>query len=308
MRIRLSAILLSLFCLITTLWLVIFKSGRNLEASPAPVQTDSQKKLDSCPPFDPRFKVKDLFPWYFEISQKSNWIAHQSRYSISYDELHSLLYGADAKNIYSGWPNYHGKFFDGSYPHTSLTRAAFKAIAGQVKVPLHFIVEVGSFIGKSATNIGRVLRTNPEWADQTILLCIDTWLGGLEHWTVMRSLSPLEYGRPMIYEQFLANVIAANLTKTILPLSMPSLIGAQFLLHHKLFPQMIYLDSAHLQGETLIELELYWFVLQPGGILVGDDWKWRSVQCDVLRFVAGLDVNVVFVENTWLIRKPLESS
>ena len=48
---------------------------------------------------------------------------------------------------------------------------------------------------------------------------------------------------------------------------------------------MIYLDSAHEQGETLIELALYWNILQPGGILFGDDWSWMTVRCDVKKFV-----------------------
>jgi hypothetical protein len=39
--------------------------------------------------------------------------------------------------------------------------------------------------------------------------------------------------------------------------------------HRKFY--LIYLDSAHEQGETLIELALYWNILQPGGVLFGDD-------------------------------------
>lgn len=40
----------------------------------------------------------------------------------------------------------------------------------------------------------------------------------------------------------------------------------------KPLPQVLYLDSAHIAGEVLLELELAWQLLPKGGILVGDDW------------------------------------
>ena len=44
------------------------------------------------------------------------------------------------------------------------------------KLKLQFVVEVGSFTGKSATIMGDVLKnTYPG----SFLLCIDTWLGGM---------------------------------------------------------------------------------------------------------------------------------
>ncbi len=80
-------------------------------------------------------------------------------------------------------------------------------------------------------------------------------------------------------------------------------MGARFLLQNKLFPQVVYLDSAHLQGETYVELELYWLLVQAGGVLVGDDWDWPSVRCDVLRFTESNKVNVTVMETTWFIKK-----
>jgi hypothetical protein len=62
-------------------------------------------------------------------------------------------------------------------------------------------------------------------------------------------------------------------------------LGARLLLENKLFVQIIYLDSAHLQGETYVELELYWLFIQDGGIIIGDDWSWKSVRCDVIQFI-----------------------
>ncbi|CAF1599839.1 unnamed protein product [Adineta ricciae] len=258
---------------------------------------------NDCPSYNPQITVKDLFQYYFQSFNNSAWLAQPSIYSISFNELHSLLYGSQTKNIYKSWPNYHKKVFDGSYPHTSMTTDLFLIIAAKINISIHLVVEVGSFIGKSSSNIGRAIQIHPQWSKQVVLLCIDTWLGGVEHWLQYRHMSALEYGRPTIFEQFLANIIHANLTNIVLPLSTTSLIGAQLLIRHKLFPQLIYLDSAHLQGETLVEIEMFWVLLQPGGILIGDDWRWRSVRCDVLRFARSINVVPTVIRNTWFIQK-----
>jgi hypothetical protein len=80
---------------------------------------------------------------------------------------------------------------------------------------------------------------------------------------VWNYLSVTEDDRPTVYYQFIANIIEQNLTDLILPVSMSSIIGARFLQTYQFRPQLIYLDSAHEQGETLIELSLYWNILYP---------------------------------------------
>ena len=113
-------------------------------------------------------------------------------------------------------------------------------------------------------------------------------------------------GRPTVYYQFLANILAQNLNDTVLPVSMSSIIGARFLQTYLFRPQVIYLDSAHEQGETLIELALYWNILRPGGVLFGDDWGWSSVRCDVKKFSYMKNITVDIAENTWMLKKAFE--
>ena len=79
---------------------------------------------------------------------------------------------------------------------------------------------------------------------------------------VWNHLSVSEDGRPTVYYQFLENILNANLTDIVLPASMTSLTGARFLRTFRFHPQIIYLDSSHEQGETLIELALYWNLLE----------------------------------------------
>ena len=121
---------------------------------------------------------------------------------------------------------------------------------------------------------------------------------------VWKHLSVDDAGRPTVYYQFLENMKSQNLTDIVLPISMTSIIGARFLRTFQFRPQIIYLDSAHEQGETLIELALYWNILQDGGVLFGDDWGWQSVRCDVKKFVYTKKLTLHHMGNTWAIQKP----
>lgn len=124
---------------------------------------------------------------------------------------------------------------------------------------------------------------------------------------VWEHLAVTEDGRPTVYYQFLGNIIATNLTKIVLPVSMSSIIGARFLQTYRFRPQLIYLDAAHEQGETLIELALYWHILRPGGVLFGDDYSWLSVRCDLKKFTYMHNLTIEHIASTWLLKKPLVS-
>ena len=74
--------------------------------------------------------------------------------------------------------------------------------------------------------------------------------------------------------------------KHVLPFHATSIVGARFLKAMQWHPDIIFLDSAHEQDETLLELRQYYDVLAPGGVLFGDDFMWPGVKNDVLTFVA----------------------
>ncbi|CAF1518183.1 unnamed protein product [Rotaria sp. Silwood1] len=227
---------------------------------------------------------------------------------VTFNQVHSILYGNPSSSlIYQYGRKYFNKTFDRSYPHTQLTTNIFKLIIEKLDPTLkpQFIVEVGSFTGNSATIMGNVLKNA---YPRAFLLCIDTWLGDLNMWVnkvVWKHLSVTEDGRPTVYYQFLANIIQQNLTNVILPVSMSSIIGARFLQTYQFRPQLIYLDSAHEQGETLIELALYWNILRSGGILFGDDFSWLSVRCDLKKFAYMRRLTIEHLNGTWLLKKSL---
>lgn len=55
-------------------------------------------------------------------------------------------------------------------------------------------------------------------------------------------------------------------------------------IHDELKTPSIYLDSAHIEKETHMELETAWDIVAPGGVLFGDDCNWDAVLNDVLKF------------------------
>ncbi|CAF1145283.1 unnamed protein product [Didymodactylos carnosus] len=210
------------------------------------------------------------------------WLQKPSYFSVTYSQLHTALFGNQAQNIYKQWTNNYAKKADHTYGFSGLTSEYFSTLINNVNlsIPLHFIVEVGSFMGKSTTTMAQLLKMDKKYENCT------RWPSNC-------------------LQQFVANIVDMKLTEMILPFSTTSILGARFLQQHKFFPQLIYLDSAHLPGETLVELELYWQLLQPGGILFGDDWGWDSVRCDVLRFIDTNRLKIAVKQNSWSIQKPI---
>lgn len=72
---------------------------------------------------------------------------------------------------------------------------------------------------------------------------------------------------------------------------------------------MVYVDSAHESGETAVELSLYYQLLKPGGVLMGDDLEWEAVSRDVHLFAACHDLPppLEFTNNEWVLQKPLSA-
>ncbi|KAK3257414.1 hypothetical protein CYMTET_33498, partial [Cymbomonas tetramitiformis] len=95
-------------------------------------------------------------------------------------------------------------------------------------------VEVGVWKGRSATYIAHAMMNVTGGG---LLLCVDTWLGALEFWTLRfsggyqdptRDLA-LRNGYPQIYYTFLSNVVQSNLKEVIQPLPMTSRTAAELL-------------------------------------------------------------------------------
>ena len=166
------------------------------------------------------------------------------------------------------------------------------------------IVEVGSWLGMSAVNMAHAVKN--QGLDNTAVVCIDTWLGSLEHWIddECRKTMKLESGRPSYYNDFMSNIVKEKLQDVVLPLPITSTAGLRFLKHHGLSPELIFLDGSNETDELYTDLKNAYEILAKNGAIIGTSWDWHTVQEAVMAFSAEegcpyLTANNVF----WSIRK-----
>lgn len=134
------------------------------------------------------------------------------------------------------------------------------------------IVEVGTWKGGSAVHMA---KTCLKYYDDFEIVCIDTFLASVEHWTNIDSNLPasrFKNGRPDIYEQFLSNVVHEGLQNYITPFPIDSINGALTLKSFGVTPDMVYIDAGHEYASVFMDLAHYKDILRSGGHLLGDDW------------------------------------
>ena len=168
------------------------------------------------------------------------------------------------------------------------------------------IFEVGSWKGDSAIRMAKLVQKQD---NDAVILCIDTWLGSIEHW--LGSIpgwdirSHLRYGYPNLYYQFLANVMDSQVEDVIVPVPNTSANAAKWLARQRILADLIYLDASHEEDDVYQDLCNYWRLLRVGGVLCGDDWEtyWYGVICAVNRFVREHELDLQISGRTWVIRK-----
>src|SRR5262249_37008118 len=142
------------------------------------------------------------------------------------------------------------------------------------------------------------------------VICVDTWLGSIEHWQgCVRGwdIRPyLKHGYPALYYQFLANVLHSKCEDLIVPVPNTSTNAARWLHRQQVTADLVYIDGSHEEDDVYQDLCNYWKLLRPGGVLVGDDWHafWFGVICAVNRFVRERDLPLQVVGQKWLLQKP----
>ena len=166
-----------------------------------------------------------------------------------------------------------------------------------------FGVEVGSFIGSSAIILGNMVKSV-----NGVLMCVDTWCGDINMWLMNEFHKTMnkEDGNPKIYDYFILNIMNNNLTDTVIPLRVSSIVGARMLKVLNYEIDFVYVDSAHEAGETFMELMLYHDILKNKGILFGDDYHgFPAVKYDVDLFCKYFNYQLFFTGDgdTWIIQK-----
>jgi hypothetical protein len=169
----------------------------------------------------------------------------------------------------------------------------------------HVVFELGTWKGASVLHmrditLGLGLHTQ--------FICVDTWLGSAHIWInpKYRPELALEDGYPTLYRQFVRNLIAADAVADVFPLPMTTAAAAGVLTHLGVVADVVYVDAGHQEAEVKADLEQYFALLRPGGIMFGDDYH-PSIP-GVVRAVdwfAGSECIALELDaKKWLVRKP----
>jgi len=167
-----------------------------------------------------------------------------------------------------------------SYAHTHLPEDLVEQVLAAVQeedAPL-LAVELGSFVGGSAVRFARALKRLGRDGQGAALVCIDPFCGDANMWADhngWRAWLQLRGGRPRLFEQFVANVRSEAHDDMIVPLAATACVGCAVLRRLAAAgpggagapalprPRLIYLDSAHEEGETLVEIQKAFALLAP---------------------------------------------
>lgn len=173
--------------------------------------------------------------------------------------------------------------------------------------PGALFLEVGSWKGASACRIAEAFKSA---GVQASIICIDTWLGAPEFWTSAGLNDPTRgislarvNGYPSVFYTFTKNVKAMGHSDMIAPLPLSSTQAADVLASYGLKARGMYIDGAHEYEAVLADLATYYKLLEPGGIMWGDDYDrgWPGVVRAVDEFAARHKLKLVVEGSNWVL-------
>lgn len=195
----------------------------------------------------------------------------------TYEDLIKKLHFG--KNPYSGFPV--DRWAGTWYNDPGAKVPTFERCIDKAKPQL--IIEVGSFVGESSIFMAKYCRKS---GLDTVIICVDTWMGGFDHWKSVPEKLKFHFGRPSLYYQFIGNVMKHGVQDMIIPLSIDSKNASRILAMHGIQADMMYIDGSHEEGDVLQDYENYWPLLKSRGLFMVDDiTKWfPGVMADFDRF------------------------
>ncbi|KAL0399001.1 UNVERIFIED_CONTAM: hypothetical protein Sradi_2243400 [Sesamum radiatum] len=136
------------------------------------------------------------------------------------------------------------------------------------------IIEVGTFLGASATHMAGIIR---KLGLDAQILCIDDFRGWPGYNDGDKSLKMVN-GDSLLLYQFMHNVVKANATDAImfLPFSTSTALGG--LCEWGVYGDLVEVDAAHDFHSAWTDINNAYKVLRPGGVLFGHDYAWVGVR------------------------------
>jgi SAM-dependent methyltransferase len=169
------------------------------------------------------------------------------------------------------------------------------------------VIDVGVWKGGSTIYLADLLRRN---AGGGAVIGVDTFLGSVEHWdrgSGFAGLIPFRHGLPVLYEQFLSNVVRCGVRDWVVPLAQTSTVAAELLRRLGVQAGLIHIDASHAYEDVLRDSRIYWDLLIPGGYLIGDDYSkdWPGVVRAADEFAVEKGVPMMPSFPKWIVRKPV---
>src|SRR3978361_529464 len=115
----------------------------------------------------------------------------------------------------------------------------FNEIIGGLK--RHVVIDVGVWKGASTIYLADLLKQH---AVPGVVIAVDTFLGSVEHWdrnSGFAGLIPHRFGMPLLYDQFLSNVVRCGAQDRIVPLPQTSVTAGLLLRRLKVQAGLIHI-------------------------------------------------------------------
>jgi len=209
-----------------------------------------------------------------------------------FDILLSFLLSTSTNNISEPYANLQELLpFD---PHSWYNNPnEMENLANETKPKI--IIELGSWLGHSTSHLAKLVGDNGK------VYAVDHWLGSVEHYNVQHLNKKL----PLLYDQFLSNIIHYKQTENIIPIRDTTENAIDYFINNKIYPDIIYVDAAHDEENVYKDISNYYPLVKGRGIICGDDYIWgnNGVKRAVDRFAAENNLTVETSRNCFWILK-----
>lgn len=169
------------------------------------------------------------------------------------------------------------------------------------------VVDVGVWKGASTIYLAELMKST---GIAGTVIAVDTFLGSVEHWdrnSGFAALIPRRFGMPLLYDQFLSNVVRCGAQDRVVPLPQTSTTASLLLRRVGVQAGLIHIDASHEYEDVLRDARAYWDILLPGGFLVGDDYDqyWPGVVQAANQFATEKGLRLMTSTPKWIVRKPV---
>ena len=174
------------------------------------------------------------------------------------------------------------------------------------RVKPRIAVEVGVWLGSTTEMIAEEMKAQ---LNGGLFIAIDTWQGApefrLSRNDPTRDLR-LKNGIPMVSFDFLSNMVHHKVSDMVAPFAATSSGAAYTFAQFNIIVDLIHIDGDHSKVNVERDIQDWWPLLRPGGVMVMDDYgeSWLGVVEAVNNFnrTAKLESHVEGVK--WWVQKP----